>query len=165
MDSAKRSGGRRLLSCRRADKEKICLNWLDEFATYHETMPDTDFIQLPYANKRVVYNFFQEDRFPLPTDEKISSSFFYKIWRKKRYRIKLRKYLRFSKCNTCVRLRPSKENSSDKDKSEQNKKELTWHLEFIKGERNYLYTKRDLALELSVLKKFNYNVYIYVYNV
>jgi len=151
LTSAAASGGRRLLNCRRSDKTRICCDWLDEFAMYHEIMPDTNFIQLPYANKKIVYDFFKSDRFPLETNNQISESFFYRVWREKRQQIKLRKYLRFSKCPTCVSLRPEKGKSFDKDKVAENKKSLQQHLNYIKGERNYLYTKRELASELYVV--------------
>lgn len=82
-----------------------------------------------------------------------SASMFYKIWRETKdlSRIRVRKYLRFSKCNTCVKLRkgisPKFTGTSEaKQKLRRKKKrKLRKHIDDVKLERAAYWGRRRRA--------------------
>lgn len=45
----------------KAEKERLVREWLIQFARYHEYMPNNENIQLPYANKAQVYEYYKRD--------------------------------------------------------------------------------------------------------
>ena len=129
-----------------SETEASILNWLDEFAKFHEYMPNKQIIQLPYASKSDVFQFYLEDcrKFPLQFNE-CHNSYFNKIWKTKRKSIVLRAHLQFALCDICVALRVKRDKTIDETMLNNHKTELFKHLEFIKQERTYYESKKAAA--------------------
>ncbi len=89
--------------------------WMLDMSRLYQVQPDSRFVLLPFANRTSVYEMFELDQ-DSPTST-VHKSHFMMIWRtsKKLSHIKLRKFLRFAKCSTCVNLRERKSKTMDKD--------------------------------------------------
>jgi hypothetical protein len=90
------------------------LQWFDELKAAGEQQPNSPDIVLPFRTRVQVYGLFELDH-PKKTNAKpaISFSYFNHVWTNYRSQIKLRKYLTFSKCTTCIRLREEKSKTQD----------------------------------------------------
>ena len=90
----------------RADKEISILAWIGDLLPTLECMPDTRQYHVAAPHWRDVYKWFLCD---VKTSggiyKECSKSYFHKIRRRSFPMLKLRKVLRFSKCETCVTLR------------------------------------------------------------
>ena len=130
--------------------------WLVDLSKYYQVQPDSDIILLPFANRASVYDIYKVDE---DNDQRVSKSYFLKTWRTSRFtkHIRLRKHLRFTKCDTCVELRERKSRTMDRTKLERVRQEEFEHYQFVKAERGGYYKRRlftckypDRALSLII---------------
>lgn len=75
--------------------------FLKDIGEWHNIMPDSKEIHLPYVCKYDVYNLYTE----VYKDQAASYKYFVRIWKRKMFHIKIRKVHRFTKCGKCVTLR------------------------------------------------------------
>jgi len=121
-------------------------HWLLELSSFYQIQPDNDMVLLPFANKQSVYQMFETEQ--KGDKELISSSYFFKVWREslQTKHIRLRKHLRFTKCDICVELRERKSRTMDANLLAQVRQEEYEHFEFIKAERGSYYGRRSFAV-------------------
>ena len=130
------------------------LMWLDELSSYCDVMPDSADIHLPHASKKEVYWQFlvdhNEEQSKLPEQERkhgLSYNYFLKCWKNNRFNIKLRKQMRFAKCDTCVTNRETIRHSMSVTEKQQARDVLKAHYALVKKERHTYYAKRALAIK------------------
>jgi hypothetical protein len=120
-------------------------------------------VQLPYPNRKEVYEHFVTDA--KQTDEvspgpdvgsparnnKSPPSFtwFCTVWNKEFRHIRLRKHMRFAKCDTCIywRHKIGTFNRRDEKNREGYRKMFQSHLTATRIEREYYHTKRSAAIQ------------------
>ena len=122
--------------------------WFHEILMTADKMPDTRDYMLPAPHRKAVYDWYKSDneadpeRYPL-----VSRTYFLAVWRENFPHVKLRKYLRFSKCCFCVlhrAIRWSKK-STKKEKKEAMAR-LREHYRWIHHERAYARQKQNYAI-------------------
>ena len=113
-----------------------------------DSMPDNGELHLPFFRKDEVYGIFKSEYKTLyPTRETPSQSYFLHIWQKERSKVKIRQNTRFTKCNTCERLRSAKAEAIRKGlPTDHIKREQAVHNEFIAKERREYLRKAELAM-------------------
>ena len=121
--------------------------WLLDFAGYYQISPDNDYTYLPYANRTAVYDLYKSEcefrgirRIP-------KLRYFLSMWSVEpalRY-IRIRKYLRFAKCDTCVDFRARRDSTRDRGTRDEIKKEEVTHHYFVTGERDSYYKRAGLG--------------------
>jgi hypothetical protein len=121
--------------------------WFHDLLLTAEKMPDSPDYMLPAPHKKTVYQWYMADHGEHPTVyPKVCSSYFLRVWREEFPHVKLRKYLRFSKCCFCVLHRGVR---WDKKTSKKQKKHamarLREHYRWIRQERAYARVKQNLA--------------------
>ena len=126
----------------RQDVSKVDLSilcWFDLQKDVVDKMPDTDDYQMVAPYKTDVYDWYKEDMKTYPgVFTKCSASYFNKVWRKYRPEMKLHRWLRFTKCPDCDRLRQIRWNrKSTQIAKDEARNELQEHYRFIKEERAY----------------------------
>jgi hypothetical protein len=132
-------------------KRHSIITWLDHEAKDFEWMPNNQHIQLPYRNRDEVYELYmkdvtQEKSNKITTELKpVTRRYFKKIWRKHRSHIIIRKHLQFSKCGYCDKYQEKMKETRDHIKRAAIKEEANRHIEYIKQEREYYYSKRMKA--------------------
>jgi hypothetical protein len=116
--------------------------WLLHFAGYYQISPDNDYTYLPYANKTAVYVLYKSEYEFRGTDI-AALPYFLALWSVEPVlqTIRIRKYLRFAKCDTCVDFRARRDKTRDNDTREQIKKEEVTHHAFVTGERDSYYKR------------------------
>ena len=163
---------------RESKKISSILRWLDDFAHWHEWMPNSDHVQLPYRDAKTVYKFYLEDveknkkqapsesNMHCPCDTsaacscahdihtvattaepfvKVSYSYFNKVSKSKRTRVKLRRLLKFSKCEICMMLRTKRDKNRDSYVHKEVQNSWKEHIDHVRSERRYYYMYRDKA--------------------
>ena len=122
--------------------------WLQDFAGYYQISPDNDYTYLPYANQTAVYNLYKSEcEFRGDTKAMATRKYFLSLWSLEpslRY-IRIRKYLRFAKCDDCVDFRARRDKTRDTACREQIKKEEVEHHAFVTAERDLYYKRAGLA--------------------
>lgn len=120
--------------------------WLVDLSQYYQLQPDSDIVLLPFANRASVYEIFIADE---GKDGNVHSSYFHKVWRTsdRTKHIRLRKHLRFTKCDTCVDLRERKSRTMDRKLLDQIRQEEYEHYEFVKAERGGYYLRRKISVQ------------------
>ena len=94
-------------------KEMVVSAWFEGMKKTMEQIPDSCEYQLSAPKKIDVWKWYEEDVKEWPTVYKsVSKQHFYKIWRVRVPDVKLRKVLRFTKCDVCQRLRAIREDRS-----------------------------------------------------
>jgi hypothetical protein len=128
-------------ACKQWDIEE----WLVDTSQYYQTQPDDDIVLLPFANRTSVFEIFSIDE---GKEYNVHPSYFLATWRTspRTQHIRLRKHLRFAKCDECVDLRERKSRTMDRKLLEQIRKEEFEHYQFVKGERGGYYGRRKLAV-------------------
>ena len=129
-----------------ATKQWEIEEWLVDLSKYYQLQPDSNLVLLPFANRQSVYEIYQvEDG----KDTETSASYFFKVWRTspRTSHIRLRKHLRFTKCDKCVELRERKSRTMDNTLLEQIRAEEKAHYDFIKAERGGYYLRRSQAVK------------------
>ena len=120
--------------------------WLREEAKYHEVSPDSDMIYLPQASRKVVYEQYAAEM-RLQGTVPCSEPYFKRVWRTNEDTaiIKLRKYLRFSKCAKCVAFRQARADTTDIHKLNAIKAKELEHLLYNRGERDSYHDRQQKA--------------------
>ena len=122
--------------------------WLLDFARYYQISPDNDYTYLPYANRTAVFDLYKaENLFRGDVDAGAKRQYFLALWSLEpslRY-IRIRKYLRFAKCDDCVDFRARRDATREKLAREQIKKEEVKHHDFVTGERDSYYKRAGLG--------------------
>jgi len=102
--------------------------WLINFAGYYQISPDNDYTYLPYANQTAVYDLYKSEcEFRGDGTHIAKRKYFLAVWSLEpalRY-IRIRKYLRFAKCDDCVDFRARRDKTRDRVTREQIKKDDT----------------------------------------
>jgi hypothetical protein len=121
--------------------------YLTELASWHDFMPDSKEIHLPYTTKHQVFDLFMNrvENGDYPAVESICLSYFRQIWRQHCNHIKVRKCIRFAKCSVCVRLREKMAMTSDFTENEKLKKVFFNHLTKMKADRKQYADNVELA--------------------
>ena len=87
-------------------KNSLIQTWLENMGQYSEYQPNSNEIHLPFNKKKYVYEIFMKsikDDVTINNNVKsISDSLFYKVWKQKCNKIKVRRWTTFSKCDICV---------------------------------------------------------------
>ena len=84
-------------------------SWFINLIPILDRMPDQAWLQVPAADRVEVYNWYCASCVEQPgVYLRTTYSYFCRIWRKSCPTIRLRKYLRFSKCRTCTQLKAEK---------------------------------------------------------
>ena len=119
--------------------------WLHTLSQYYQLQPDSNLVLLPFANRTSVYEMFIIDE---GKEDAVHQSYFLKVWRtsEKTSHIRLRKHLRFTKCDDCVDLRERKHRTMDRALLDRIRQEEYDHYQFIKAERGGYYLRRRLAV-------------------
>jgi hypothetical protein len=137
-----------------APKQWTVEQWLVDLSKYYQLQPDSETVLLPFANRASVYDMFRMDASVDENDlkgaEAIHKSYFCRIWRssERTKHIRLRKHLRFTKCDTCVNLRERKTRTMDRKLLDKIREEEYAHYQFIKQERGGYYLRRKFATRL-----------------
>jgi hypothetical protein len=129
--------------------DSICV-WFSFLEQVADRMPSKKKeYQLSAKTKAEVFRWYEADRelYPklyLQCDDK----FFNKVWRKYYGHLKVRKWMRFSKCEECLLLRAVRDAPrADKTKEERNqaRSNLNCHYHRVKAERHYSIRKQYAA--------------------
>jgi len=126
-------------------KEWEIESWVLELSRYYQIQPDSALVLLPFANKQSVYEMYTLEK---AKNTPVHCSYFFKIWRtsQKVKHIRLRKHLRFAKCDICVDLRERKSCTMDKKKLAEIRNEEYLHYHFVKSERGGYYYRQQKAI-------------------
>jgi hypothetical protein len=130
------------------DHKRICvIAWFHDLLKAADKMPDSPNYIIPAPSKRGVWRWYLADGVLSPElYPKVSLSYFIKVWSEYFPTVKLRKYLRFTKCCKCVKwrtIRWSKESTqAQKDEAMD---ELKAHYDYIKLERGFARMKQNHA--------------------
>jgi hypothetical protein len=124
------------------------MSWFTNLKDCLEKMPDEPVWQVAAPWKKSVFEWYKGDCAEYPQYMKCSRSYFLTLWKDHFPEIKLRKWLRFSKCSTCAEFRRVRwaRNTSATEKADAMIK-LRSHYKFVKSERAYATAKANLAIE------------------
>jgi hypothetical protein len=86
---------------RAADAKECIINFFEQLKLDSDMMPDSAEFHLYAPKKNTVYEWYCERRGSVPCGRQ----YFLKTWKEVASDVKLRKYLRFSKCKTCEVLK------------------------------------------------------------
>jgi len=124
--------------------------WLVDLSQYYQAQPDSDVVLLPFANRTSVWQMYLLDAVEskFQTVAAVAKSYFPKCWREsgRTKNIRLRKHLRFTKCDTCVDLRERKGRTMDPKLLDAIREEEYEHYQFVKEERGGYYNRRNYAV-------------------
>lgn len=100
------------------------------------------------SHSRDVFRWYEEDHKAHPTIfPKVHESYFNATWREYASDIKLHRWLRFTKCDTCDRLRTQRWNTKlSMEEREAAQQELLDHYKFVKAERALAESKKIKAM-------------------
>ena len=120
--------------------------WLSDMARYYQVSPDCDLVFLPMANKSAVWDLFKRDMKEKGKNPGCES-YFMKTWRtsSRLQHIRIRKYLRFAKCDKCVEFRSRHVDNMDREKRIGLQEEEGEHHDFVQGERDSYYSRQAKA--------------------
>jgi hypothetical protein len=135
------------------------VRWVTRLGECFQVDPTSDLVLLPFRDREQVFEMYGEDYRQAmlgsdwdwldsycPTKKLCSSKYFKGVWNNESTatkRVKLRKWLKFAKCDTCVGFREQyKEETSPAARTEIKRKERL-HYEFVKEERRSYWTRRD----------------------
>ena len=122
--------------------------WWELYLQMADQMPDDGSYQIPVKTKASVHAMYERDAEEWPgCFHSCSPVYFNQVWKKYFPNAKLRTYLRFSKCDTCVRLREIKnDRGRTKKERERAKHTLLDHYDYIKTARALVQQKKNEAL-------------------
>jgi hypothetical protein len=145
--NAKLYGGTRMKKERKDKKRISVISWFQELLQVADKMPDSPDSIIPAPSKKAVYNWYCSDVESSPKMyDQTSKTHFLKTWRDYFPGVKLRKYLRFTKCCTCVKWRQVRwSKQSTKEQKLEALDKLKTHYAYIKQERGYARMKRNQA--------------------
>ena len=140
------------LAPRAAPKADSIINWLRMLGSHYMISPDTDLIYLPFPNRECVFDLYCSDMKEIcnidPT-RRCSLTHFRKVWRENIYTkdIRIRKWMRFTKCDTCVDLRELHAKTKCNKRHVNIKTELHRHVLFVRRERDSYYQRRRESVD------------------
>ena len=116
------------------------LKWLTQLSTLYEIQPDRDQVLLPWTSKKSVYEAYLADS--NQTEADVSFTHFKATWWTNfGHKLSIRKWLRFTLCDTCVGFREQKAQTVDRVKINNIKVKEREHYVEIKAERGGYYTR------------------------
>ena len=134
-------------------KLRSILSWWIVMLSFMEIMPDKDDeYQISAKHRKTVYKWYLGDcEFGVKDGDpsmyvKCHKSYFIKVWLQYHKNIKLRKYLRFAKCDTCISYRKQRDDrtlTTEIRKSAD--KYLKAHYQDIANERAFCEEQRNIA--------------------
>ena len=130
------------LSRRGDDKATHVIAWLKDFSQWHEKMPDSLDIHLPYPDKKSVYERYVEE---CPQEFVVTYAYFTSIWSSDMQHIKIRKHHRFAICTDCLRITDGLRKTTDYNRRKEFKELQIAHTNIIRREKSEYYRHRDLA--------------------
>lgn len=143
LPKSRDSGPRRVRS-----KEAIIVSWLLDLKASYEQSPDSDLTFLPFVNRRTVLGLLEDEvERCRPRPGKSMYSYFCKVWRgnETTNKLKLRKHLRFAKCNDCVEFRERRADTRDPREIAGIQQQVAAHHREVKQERSAYYERQALA--------------------
>ena len=132
-----------------ADPTRVgVMAWFHDLLLTADKMPDSPDYMLPAPHKKTVYQWYMTDHGEHPTVyPKVSAPYFLRVWREEFRHVKLRRYLRFSKCCFCVLHRAVRwDKTTSKKKKREAMTRLREHYRWIRQERAYARVKQNLAI-------------------
>lgn len=128
--------------------------WLRDLAQYYLADPTEEgVVYLPFANRKVVYSLYAADALDPDYAQYFSKGVatyatFCRTWRHDkdlRRKIRLRKWLKFSLCDDCVRYREDRSKTSDPNKVSAIQSAELEHRRFVRAERRSYMDRREEA--------------------
>jgi hypothetical protein len=89
------------------------LVWFDQIKELGEQQPNSTHVLLPYRTRLQLFTIYQADHPRGDHNDSCSFTYFKYVLAQHRPDLKLRKYMTFSKCDHCIRLRESKTKTQD----------------------------------------------------
>ena len=128
---------------RAAPVEIHILAWFNELKRTLEKMPDSGDYMVGAARRKDVYKWYQSDQQEWPNLYlPCSPPYFLKVWRQKVPEVKLRKWLRFTKCSVCEHWRKVRWDFKNSPEARNEAMlELEAHYVMVKHERAYALEK------------------------
>lgn len=122
--------------------------WFYKLLLTADKMPDTVDYVLPAPHKVTVWSWYITDSEENPiVYPAVSETYFLKVWREDFPQVKLRKYLRFSKCCYCVLHRAVRWNATSTIEQKKDAMgKLRLHYEWVQEERAHARVKQNLAI-------------------
>jgi hypothetical protein len=132
---------------RKDEKRLAIIAWFQDLVQTADKMPDSNIYIIPAPSRKGVWKWYCGDGEAYPTlFPPVTRAYFLMVWAEYFPTVKLRKYLRFTKCCTCVKWRTvrwSKTASAEEKAVAMTK--LKEHYDYIKQERAYARLKRNHA--------------------
>ena len=146
---------RNLTKAPQSNKRQSVVAWLVELAKWYQHQPDSDLVLLPFSSRSAVFKLYDDDCKAIDnftTAEPLcqcAPSWFKSVWRScpETSKIRLRRHLRFSKCDCCVRIRNEKSKTQDPDKLKALRLEERKHHVFVMSERLSYYNRKKTACD------------------
>jgi hypothetical protein len=146
---------RNLCKAPRSNKRQSVLTWLLQLAQWYQHQPDSNLVLLPFSSRSAVFKLYDDDCKAvenLSSSEPLAqctSSWFKSVWRSSSATnmIRLRRHLRFSKCDVCVSIRKRKAKTQDPDELKAIRMEERNHHVFVMSERMTYYNRRKTACD------------------
>eukprot|EP00966_Prymnesium_polylepis_P327176 7383047-Prymnesium_polylepis.1 len=153
MTAQKHGTAGRKQDFRQAPKEQFIVQWLDELANFGDRMPDSRNVHIPYASVQAVWDLYREDNIsgtgaedasgsdtdgdePSGVTQKVSRSYFLKVWKEKRNFIRLQGGSPFAKCDKCEELDElARKHRTNRVQFEAAKWAKAQHIAVVKAER------------------------------
>ena len=139
---------RQVRSSRSEPVKAAVTRWLKQEARYAEAMPDQAQTHLPFPNKISTYRAFLRDMIRDGTpDLACRIDYFRRVWREgdDTKRFKVRKWIRFAKCDVCVAYRADVSKTKDEAALTALAADFRSHIQDVKDERGAYYERRDLG--------------------
>jgi hypothetical protein len=145
----------------RETKAAGVVRWLLDLGRYYQIDPTSDLVLLPFRDRQSVYEVYAEEMSTAlqdgdfdwldsfcPPGKICTPKYFKRVWRHDNplvKRIKLRKWLKFAKCDTCVDLRQQSRDAKSTVEREKVRLLEQEHWAFVKLERQSYWDRRDLG--------------------
>ena len=112
-------------------------------------MPDSDQVHFPHPTKKEVYWQYLKDRSTEESKQEehaaVTYSHFMSTWKKARPMYKLRRLMRFTKCDTCTTLRETIRVSASVTVKDEARRKLQEHKDMYNKEKDAYYSRRAFA--------------------
>lgn len=137
------------------------IRWLGFVASYYMVDPTSSLTLLPYKDRSCVYSLMEEEHrqachksdmtwleLYTPTGKMPSKSWFKAVWHmdsRVGRKIRLRKWIKFTKCDECVGFRERHREATTSAQRDEIKKNEAAHHAFVRRERESYWARRDLG--------------------
>lgn len=128
-------------------KANIIKTWINDLATFYQVDPTSEDRFLPFYKKYVVWALFLDEQAELHPRLSWSSKYFYSVWRTDCKKVKVRAWLKFAKCDDCIKIRKLRKATKQGRSLEKVRKMEKDHIKFVKAERQSYYKRRRRAVE------------------